>query len=168
MSREDIVAIASRLFAVYLLVISFRFFAGLFQAGALNGFGAAGLVALVLVAVAPLLVAALLWFFPLSIASQLLPVMRSRPEPLKASAVQVQEIAFSVLGLWILATALSDATYWVAATIQWSSLPADVATGYWDDKAAMFATFVEILIGAWLVIGSRKLADLLHRFRYGS
>ena len=74
MSREDIVAVAVRLFALALLL--FVGWTGLAMAAA------AGWSGKLLAVTLPLLgIAALLWTFPLSVARRLLPVMRDERPP---------------------------------------------------------------------------------------
>lgn len=81
MSREDYIAVAARLFAVYVALEIVLRIPGVFQLFSQDQMTWAGLSVLALLVAWGL--CALLWFFPLTIARKLLPVMKeprgSRP-----------------------------------------------------------------------------------------
>lgn len=172
MSREDIVAVAARLFAIYLVVMTLRFVLSLVSiAGTAFGDPSPGLAAIGLSVAAtllPLAIAAYLWFFPVTVARKLLPSMRDSGPSLPGSPRLLQEVAFSVLGLWLLASALPDVLYW-AAMLNFRSDPAYgglVLSA--DEKASMVATGFELVLGIALLLGARGLVGALYRLRYGN
>lgn len=162
MSREDIVAIASRLFAIFLVVTTIRLLGPMLQPS--EFFSSTGqLLLFVSVLVLPALaIAALLWFFPLSVARKLLPVMREPRPTVSPSSQTALELALTAIGMWILASAISDSVYWVVMLVHVynSAIPVEV------DVARVAATLTELLLGFWLVFGSRGLANLVTRLRY--
>ncbi len=160
MSREDIVAVASRLFAVCLLVSCIRFAAGAISTDEPY--------ALLVISCVPLLaIAAVLWFFPLTVARRLLPVMKeSRPcvDPASRTAL---ELGLTLIGFWILSRALIDLLYWIVLIAQMhrAQVPLELTM---DQVANAVATVAEIALGFWLLLGSRGVINLFHRIRYGS
>jgi hypothetical protein len=167
MSREDIIAIGTRLFAVFLVLGALRQLIGTVPLLVSPGVDPGLFVAMLLVPVLGLAVGAWLWFFPLTVARKLLPVMR---EPRSEQAMDAR-VAFSVgltlLGVWLLANGLADAVYWwtlflrarqVGDAFAWSS----------EQVAGVVATVVELPIAAWLVFGATGIRRLIERYRYGS
>ena len=165
LTREDVIAVATRLFAVFLAVTTIRAVAQ--SANPL--FGEDWPLTFLLLALslyaATILVAALLWFFPLSVARKLLPVARDSGTVPAVMQPNFAALAFSVLGAWVLATAVSDAVYWFVFFIYSERAGVDYSISP-DYVASMVATAAELLIGVYLLFGSQGLVGLLHRFRY--
>ena len=164
-SREDYVAVAVRLFAVY---IAFKVVLQVPDAArALSqdqDLAWAGLYALVLLA--SLALCAFLWFFPLTIARKLLPVMK---EPRSEQAIGASvglSLGLTLIGVWLLANGTIDVVYWLALitrTKQHVELNFEWAP---DQIASMVATVFEVGVGACLVLGSTGLQRLIHRLRF--
>lgn len=117
-------------------------------------------------AIAQLCACAVLWFFPVSIASKLLPSYSLSAEPGNPNRLEEwQTLGVICIGLWGLSRAIPAATYWV--TLMNLSFSGDAAVSELssDQKAGMVATGVEILIGAWLLLGAKGIAALLFRMR---
>lgn len=159
MSREDYVAVAVRLFAVWLFLTILR--------GGLSAAVAGGeLAPWALLLPLPFIgVAAALWFFPLTLAHKLLPAMREPKEPLGAPAREVEVVAFTVLGLWLLAQVISDASYWFILAWQMQREPYEDMAWSADNIASVATTVVELAIALGLLLGTRGLQRLLHRLR---
>jgi hypothetical protein len=164
-SREDFVAIASRLFAIFLLITAIRL--GTTTVAASSSFSSDWNWALFLAATSLPIVAisALLWFFPLTVARKLLPVMREPRPPADPGSLTALELALTVIGFWVLSTALTDAVYWSVFLVQVYNSSIPVAADP-TQKASLAATVAELLIGLWCVFGSRGLANLVTRIRY--
>lgn len=164
-SREDVVAIASRLFALFLLVTSIRLGATL--AAASDSFSSLWTFASFLAAIyVPIVaIAALLWFFPLTVARKLLPVMREPRPPVQPGSSTALELSLTAIGFWVLSTAITDAVYWSALLVQVHNalIPVQLEA---SQKASIAATIAELAIGAWCVFGSRGLTNLVTRIRY--
>jgi len=163
MSREDIVAIASRLFAVFLVVVALRGLGGVVRFASAPQATGTGITVVAVTALVPLLLAALLWFFPLTVARRLLPVMRS-PGPTLDFGGSVLPVALTVLGFWVLSTAVTDLVYWglLLALAASSSIPVEFPP---DEKAAMVSTVAELGLAAWLLLGSHGLSAAVARLR---
>ena len=170
MSREDVIAVAIRLFAIYIAFSILKTVPGAVQLLSADGGGAAaGLYAVVLAVGAALCI--LLWFFPLSIAKRLLPVMREARSEQAIGAPLALSLGLTLIGAWLLATSLVDASYWIAMLIRSRGVTA--ATGVpveWSHEqiADMLATLVQIFLSLWLVLGSSGLQRLIYKFRYGN
>jgi len=166
-SREDFVAIASRLFAIYLLYSTIRSTPAALQmlsqpdgtewlalyAGLIAGF---------------LLFIAFLWFFPLTIARKLLPVMREPRSETALDSSTALSVGITLIGMWWLATAIADASYWIALVIR---IVQTAPPGFeWSHEqiANIAATAVELVIALTLVLGSNGVKALIYRYRYGS
>lgn len=166
LSREDVVAVMARIFAVFLVVWSLRTLAQIIQLLSADAMSAASLALAALVFVAPLLAALVLWVFPLSVATRLLPVMKSARPPLTGNREELEQVGLSLLGAWVLVYALVDAVYW-AFLLQRTR---HMGLG-WDDAigpetfAGMVATGVELVLGVVLVLGARGIVGAFRRIR---
>ena len=167
-SREDIVAIASRLFAMFLALTAIRVAAtslGIILPGHTDWTAVLYPLLAVFICIVPAL---LLWYFPRRIARMLLPVMRDSGPPITASGGHIQAIALTILGAWILAQSISDATYWVAL-VKFMSASQYSAVGLSStQKASIARNVTEFALGVALLLGSGGLSTMLHRLRYGS
>lgn len=166
MSREDYVAIASRLFSIYLAYIIVRTVPGALQL-ARQEQGLSLLIVYFAVLGGGLLVCALLWFFPLTVARKLLPVMR---EPRSEDAVgpaTALSMGLTLIGVWFLAGALVDASYWLVLVMRIKQVDDMQLTWDHEQIANMAATAVQLVAGLWLILGSRGIRRLIYRFRYG-
>jgi hypothetical protein len=162
MSREDIVAVAVRLFAVFLAVTAVRFAYYALTAPDLRTDGLA--VALLFTAIFPLVAATFLWVFPLSLSHKLLPAMRTPTTPLTFESQPLMEVGCTILGLWLLAVAFSDALYW-STYLYASSRQGAFHTPSPDDMGAIIATLGELVIGLWVLFGYRGIVGAIRRFR---
>ena len=167
MSREDFVAVASRLFAIYLLYTTVRGIPAAIQMlSQPEGMSWFALYAFLLVALLPFV--AFLWFFPLTVARKLLPVMR---EPRSESALDSStalSVGITLIGLWFLASAMSDATYWAALVVRVAQTAPPGFEWSQEQMASMVATGVELAIALSLVLGSTGIKNVIYRYRYGA
>jgi hypothetical protein len=166
-SREDFVAVAARLFAIYFLFLNVRGAPTAFQMlSQPDGVGWASLYAIIMVVL--LIFTAFLWFFPLTIARKLLPVMRESRSATALDSSVVLSIGITLIGLWFLANSLSDASFWLALIVRTTQIG---TTGFeWSHEqiAKMVSTAVELVISLGLVLGSSGVRQLIYRFRFGS
>lgn len=164
MSREDIVAVASRLFALFLVATCIRNVADALSSS--QSFGE--VVAVLLVTSLPLLaIAALLWFFPLTIANRLLPVMKTPPPFVDPTSRSALELGLTLIGFWLLSRAMADLVYWAVLILQFkrASQPFDLSM---EQVASFAATIADGVLGLWLMLGNRGLIEVLRRMRYGN
>ena len=164
MTREDFVAVAARLFAVWIgikavgsipLAIAARehdLGDGTWQFG-------------IFLALLMLAIAIVLWLFPLTIGRKLLPVMKTPGTPVAWQSAGALELALTVLGFWLLASSLGDAFYWL--TMAFLSIRAKMPLTEWadGDRASAVTTIVEIAIAFVLILGHRGLLAAFARIR---
>lgn len=168
MSREDIIAVASRLFAVFLLLFTLKTVAGGYFAADLQGQGSGFLLRVSVFVLAALAIAALLWFFPLAVAHKLLPVMRE-PRPLvNAGSTVALELGLTLIGFWVLAFGLVDLSYWIVLLAYSGTADFSLYLVAPEQKASAAATIVELAIAVGLILGSRGISRLVYRIRYGA
>jgi len=163
--REQIVALAIRVFAVFLLVYGLRSLSTFVPIGYINDMASEAWIWIAVFAIVLFGIVWLLWFFPLSIARKLLPRTTQKSTEVAVSAQEIETIAFTVLGLWVLSTGVPDIIYWITywLTIANASVDPDISL---DRLGYTLATVMEIIIGVWLMFGAKGLRGLLHRMRY--
>ena len=167
MSREDFVAVASRLFAIYLFLLFIRqvpVSVQLFGQSDETSWVAlhAAVIGLGLIA------CVFLWFFPLTVARKLLPVMREARSEKALDASVAMSVGLTLIGVWVMAYALVDGVYWLTLLVRMQRANATSFDWSPDQIAGMIATPVEILIALWLIFGSAGIKRLIYRYRYGA
>jgi hypothetical protein len=166
LAREDFVAVAVRLFAVYVAFWTLETFPNaMFLLSGADGKLWPGLyIALLLFAA---LLCAFLWFFPLSIARKLLPVMREPRSEQVIGAPVALSLGITLIGIWFLADALVSVMYWLTLFI--SSKQANGIPVEWTPKqiASMVATLGRLLLSVWFIFGATGIRRLIYKFRYG-
>lgn len=166
MSREDIVAIASRLLSVYVMFGLVQTLPGI---ASMTTQGADPML-LVLYALSIALgfgVCALLWFFPLTVARKLLPVMREPRSEQTIDASIALSLGIALIGVWFLAKGLVDASYWLTLFVL-SRQAAETGFDWSSDQIAnMLATVVELILSMCLLLGHAGIKRLIYKFRYG-
>lgn len=168
MSREDYIAVAVRLLAIYVL---FGILKSVPMAAQMisqqNGAMFAGLYVAILIAGAGTCV--LLWKFPLTVARKLLPVMKEARSEEAVSGPVALSVGITLIGLWFLVSALIDASYWVAVALASRQVGDGDMPLVWDSGqiASMVAVAFQILVSTWLIFGNAGIRRLIDRFRYG-
>ena len=115
-----------------------------------------------------LLISLCLWYFPLSVASKLLPKTKDTKNEITGfPCSELQTVLFTTLGLYLLFNVLSDLAYWGSFLSVYGETRFDepLITPY--DKAAIFTTVIELLIVLPLLFGQSGLKRLLNKIRYG-
>lgn len=166
MHKEQVVGIAVRLFAIFLGLYT------LWQVSSLlplissqpsNNFS----LTFILLMAAPLIIAAiLLWRFPLVVAARIIPDVRTKKPVTPLDAGSIGAVAFSVMGLWVLATAVPDIVYWITFIYRTKSADIGNPTLSPANIAGLVSTIVELVIGFWLLFGSRGILGLIKLARY--
>lgn len=159
MTSTQIVGLGVRLFAVWLVVYVLRNVPGMWQFNATAEAAAPANLAVALIGAAVLLVAVVLWLFPLTVAGTLIP-RSARTDHLRVPFDELQSVAISLLGLWVLTDSIPSAFYWVFMSSHASrpDLPLQLSG---REYSLMMRTAVELAIGVWLLFGARGLLGLL-------
>jgi hypothetical protein len=164
MSREDILTVALRLFAIYLVIGALQL-VGQASATDINLPTSSLIAAITLSIIFPLLIAALLWLLPLHIAAILLPGVNERSTALSTNTVPALEIGCILIGLWLLASSLSDTTYWIATLIAALNNEWGLQVIPMQDLASMAATLMQLALAAWLLLGYSGILRVIRRLR---
>ena len=168
LSREDLVAVGVRLFSVFLFLGVIKQVPGVVQFFAVDDQGRAWAIFNALALLSGALICVLLWFFPLSIARRLLPVMREpRTEPPMDASLALST-GLTLMGVWVLAYGIVDAIYWFTLFIRTRQALAAYFEWSHEHVANVLATLAELIIGLWLVFGSTGIRRLIYRYRYGA
>jgi len=165
MPKEQIVGIAVRLFAIYLALETLRYASGLLPYAGSQSPNNISLAFIATLAIFPLLAAFLLWRFPLSVASKLIPEIQHQDQRPTLSSIEIQTIAFSILGVWVLTTSIRDSFYWITFVYQIKKTGLRYEVLPPDKVGDIVATIIELIIGFYLLFGSRGLAGFIHRIR---
>jgi len=166
-TREDFVAVGCRLFAVYLVFLTVRSaFAALNLLSQPSGAAWGGAYAAIVVVL--LAVSAFLWFFPLTVARKLLPVMREPRSDTAIGSSTALSIGITLIGLWFLADAISGVAFWLSLLVASRQVDANIFEWSIEQKAKMASTGVELALSLFLVLGSNGVKRLISRFRYGA
>jgi len=167
MSREDFIAVAARLFSVYLLFLVIRMVPNAVQSARMFDMDVGFLGAFVVVGVVGLVIAGLLWLFPLTVARKLLPVMKEPRSDTAISGTLALSLGLTLMGVWFLAGALVDAVYWLVLMLRNGQLAEYSPPMSPDDIASIVATIAEFLVAFVLLFGNAGIRRLILRYRYG-
>jgi hypothetical protein len=165
-SREDFVAVASRLFSIYILWVTIRSIPTAVDTISQLGDMRWGITSVAFI-VASLLLASFLWYFPLTVARKLLPVMREPRSETAIDSSTALSIGITLIGIWFFASAIADTSYWLTLGIRAREVDAYDFRWSHEQIAGIAATAVELFIATWLLFGSSGIKRLLLRFRYG-
>jgi hypothetical protein len=166
MTPHQIVVVVLRLGALVWLLYTFTHVFGLFAVLRAEPAALLNRPIVLISAAFQVLVCMALWFFPSTIATNLLRPAPDAHEPAAARPISEWQV-FGVIfvGLLALARAIPDAIYWVTYSA--------MATGYnlsffdldADQKANALATAFELAIGLSLVFGAKRVAVMLFKAR---
>jgi len=162
LSREEVIAIASKLAGVFFAVLATK--SAVETVPMLDfEYPYTWLLLSVVVAI-PLFAFLVLWFFPLTVARKLLPVMKKPGTPISKEGTSLIGIGCTLLGIWLFMSALSDSAYWTVRTIiiyqqdyEFSLPPGAIA--------AIVATVVELGTAIWLICGYDGILRTIKKLR---
>lgn len=172
MSKREIAVLACKILSIYTIIKAITvlfYFAqsfGFFFRGQQEAFRFAlwligGLLPFVLL----IIFGILLWYLSDQLAARMISdTVTSESNP-KIVSTHIQAIAFSVIGLFVLAEALPRLTRIIIAL---SIRPLNMQNQqliHADKIAQIGALFVQLAIGFWLLLGSRRLVNILKTVR---
>jgi len=113
--------------------------------------------------VLPLVLGGALWFGADSLAQKLF--THSDTAAVPPSLEALQDLAFSVVGVFILGFAIPDLTkiayyYWQLSAPGGVQIGADI-----ERRGALVETIVQLVIGLWLLFGASGITNLLRKIR---
>lgn len=173
MKTTDLLAIALRLFALFLLysafVMAIQHYQYIHQAANTGtGDGIGGLIILGIIQVGGLLLAAaILLKFPMTFARRLAPAPEPEPEASSRgiNADELQSVAFCVLGVYLLARGLADLLFnatWIIYMLRGTPADQQNLPAYVIQE---LITLVELGIGLFLCLNAGGLNRLIRRLR---
>ncbi|TCI01127.1 hypothetical protein EZV61_19145 [Corallincola luteus] len=115
-----------------------------------------------------LLVAVFLWFFPLIVASGLLP-RSSEPSnsPSKLEPIDFQVVCFTSITFYLLFNVLSDVIYWGSYLLFFGESQFDSQDIIAHDKASIITTVIELIVLVPLLMNIKGFILVLNKLRYG-
>jgi len=105
-NTEQIVGVVIRLFAVILLIYSMRNLAGSLPSFTNNPSFSGSVLVIYIFMILPMLLAIIFWYFPISIAKKIIPDYKKDEKSFLVVRNELENIAFIVLGAWILSSAI--------------------------------------------------------------
>lgn len=161
--QELVVAVAIRVFAIFVVIYTLRFGANLLPFLGSGEAVRATWTFFAFFAVPPLAAAVIFWLFPLTLARAILPKVMVAESKTNWKIDDIQEVALSVLGVWVLATALPDVFQWIV----YSHLMNKYQLGELspENVGKIWATAVELTIGFWLVFGAKGISGIIRMAR---
>ena len=168
MKIEHLLAACVRLFAIALFIHVIRTVVQMVVFAQDNGFEFA-FIAYSGSAITVLIIAILLWKFPLTVSRRI----SNFPEVNKECANDINtfnlvQTGSIVLGLYFLYQVISDIFYWAYYAMALSRDPEKYLDFTLESEAAIFSTAVEFIAALYLILGSRKLTEIALRIRYGN
>jgi hypothetical protein len=148
---QQIVALALRLFAIWLALQTLRLLPSFFTARRIESTGYVWMTFMLALTV---VVIVALWVFPRTIAGKLMPTPDPQPQPSATPGVWLA-IGCTLLGLWVLTTTIPGLVYDALALNELSS---------YDDRSelqhSIVSYVVEIGIALWLILGAKGVRKL--------
>ena len=167
MILDDIVALAVRLFAVVLAIYALRNGVSLVPFFHEQGWQSSSYF-LAAIMVVLLILAVVLWKFPLAVARGLVGFRnRGEAEVVSTNAEQIQVVGFTVLGMYLLFYVVSDVVYWGSILLIGQRNPELLLEVTPEQKGLMAATIIEFIFALFLLLGANRIVDLIKKFRYG-
>jgi len=166
MRLVQIVGLVVRVFAVFLVVNNLFYAARVIDYAMSKPDHYIAMALNLVLAFVPTFVAIFLWFFPLAVATKLIPDVGNASVQAPMGAEELEVVAYSVVGLWVLTAALPDALYWAVLYYRAKADPAMSPNLPPASIAAMLLTGGKLVLGIWLMLGSRGLVGLIRRIRY--
>lgn len=113
----------------------------------------------------PVIMAAILWFFPATIVGTLSKIEKPAESPVYSPEL-ILMIGLSLIGLFVMISGLLDIIFWESTwqiVQQSESRDAPVSP---QTLASRVTNFVRLLFGFGLLFGRRKIADWIYGIRY--
>jgi hypothetical protein len=167
MKSSHYLAIAVRLFAIILFLYGLQQSTWLVEvliSGGLNGVGVSA-VFLFVTSVVPLIVAAFLWVFPVTVSRLIVkPDIDLTVEPMATHSVLV--VLVLAIGLFAFYNALVDATYWGIAWNMSGNEEASAAPLYLtpENRANIWVTGFEVVASMAIIAKARSIAKRMLEF----
>ncbi|NOT15126.1 MAG: hypothetical protein HOP21_06030 [Methylotenera sp.] len=163
MNSHQTLAVTVRLFAIWLFLYYLSTTVGLFIYKRTH---IDTLAPLLIGLSGTLLICGLLWYFPTSIAKKILPNASISEEAQKPLFDGWFSVGCSLIGVWVLATAIPALGSYVIGDYLGQRLYPDsyIQNPEWSLLVAF--NFLKILVGLWLFLGAKGLKKIIHWAKY--
>lgn len=113
----------------------------------------------------PLALAVVMWKCAFSFTKYLLPSKTEDAEVSKWGLSDIQETAYTIIGVYVLSGAIPDGAYLFSVVIQGAALNANFGRSDSPIIARSIITTVKLIIGFWLMFGANGLCDFLRKVK---
>ena len=166
MNKNDFLALAIRLFGIFLLVSIIRdssaFIFTMMNFG--EGNNTWLLVSSVIISIF-ILVALILIKFPLTIAGKIMTKIDSKEQIVSFNKDDIQYVGFTIIGMFLLARTLPDVFYWASFVFQANLVTDSSITITAKDKSNMISTACEIIISIVVLFGANGIQNIIYKIR---
>lgn len=164
MHKTEFVAIGVRLFAIALTIYSLKNFPGMYMYfDAQNNQSAALIYAGLFVFLVVL--AILLWIFPLTVASKLIPKTASNETSISWSEKDLLVVGLILIGVYLFYHVISDSIYWLYIWNYSQSYTGMEIELNSDQKARIIGTAVEFIISLSLIFSAKGISNAIWYLR---
>jgi hypothetical protein len=165
MHKTEFVAIGVRLFAIALAIYSLKNFPGMYMYfDAQHDQSSANLYAGLFLFM--LLLAILLWHFPLSVASKITPKTASNETSISWSEKDLLTVGLILIGVYLFYHVISDSIYWLyVLNVSHTYTGMEIELNS-DQKASIYSTAVEFFLSLSLIIGAKGISNVIWYLRH--
>ena len=160
MTKKEIATLSFKMLSLYAFISAIDKLPRIFYSMSHNDLRGPGMINFVMAAVPPLLLVIcgmLLWFMAPLLAVSIFKSTVSENEP-NASFVDIQTIAFSVAGLYVLASALPNL---VESVSMYYIIVSHTTEGGAPLGETIIVLMLKIALGFWLFFGSRSIVKFI-------
>ncbi len=150
-----------RLFAIYLMVYGVSNLIQVIFSPVYGFSNEDSLLVALFVAIIPITLAALLWFFPLTVAQKILGAEEREFEPVNPKGILAVLIAS--VGIFYLFNSIIDGFYWVRLYNMMSEPPYTMMSLTYDQQAGIAATILEFVLALLMTFFCKSIAKLIAR-----
>lgn len=159
MTPQQLLGTAVRLFSIWMGLSSIAYFVAIPGALSSNPLGENSVALSYAVGIGYLLVAILLWFFPMFVAHKLVP-RTSHTNRLEFSGFQLARVGVGILGLWLLAKAIPTLSWILFRSLLFVQTGSTISALTPELKLEIGVAAVELLIALFFIVKSGTLAKM--------
>jgi hypothetical protein len=168
MKIYELAAIAARIFAICLFLYALRSFSGFVRdiGPASTQNLTVSLFYFISIVFIPVVIAAIIWRFPLTIAKAFLPAIKTEEVRITDSNAFLPA-ALIVLGIYVLTYAIPDLLYYITIfyMIARGRSAGMLIESPHESIANFIVTVLEIMIAFWLILGNAGIINIIRRIR---
>jgi hypothetical protein len=159
MSKDDVVVLTLRLSSIIIFLSALSKVPSTLANWA--NVGEVSVVSILVMIVLPALIAIILWIYAYSLAKVFVSPTPTTAIESKWSLSDVETTAFTIIGIYVLTSAIPDAFYMLSFIIQASAFGASKTEPGFVPRYIYTGT--QLFIGFWLLFGAKGLHDFLRK-----